>query len=248
MSQLTIMRRRIQKLFFLTFTLPFLINPLQAEEIPAAVANRLHTIVPGYDVNSVKPTPVNDLYEFVGDGRVLYISGDGRYIISGNIIDLDSRKNLTEQAQQKVTRQLIADYDEKKMITFSPKGKTRHSITVFTDVDCPYCSMLHKEVPKLNQAGVEVRYLMYPRAGAGSPTFHKSVSTWCSDDQKTAIGIAKEGGVLEAKTCDNPVQEQFNLGQLIGVTGTPTLILESGKILPGFVPADQLLKILDSEG
>ena len=243
------MRHRTHKLFFLAFTLlPLLVNPAQAEEIPAAVASRLQTIVPGYDVKSVKPTPINDLYEFIGDGRVLYISRDGRYIISGNIIDLDSRNNLTEQAQQQVTRQLIAGYDEAKMITFTPKGKTRHSITVFTDVDCPYCSMLHKEVPRLNQAGVEVRYLMYPRAGAGSPTFHKSVSTWCSDDQKTAIGIAKEGGVLEAKSCDNPVQEQFNLGQLIGVTGTPTLILESGKILPGFVPADQLLKILDSEG
>jgi len=97
--------------------------------------------------------------------------------------------------------------------------------------------MFHKEVPKLNNAGITVRYLMYPRAGPGSPTFIKSVSVWCADDQKKAIGMAKEGGVLEAKTCDNPVLEQFKLGQQIGVTGTPTLILENGKILPGYLPA-----------
>ncbi|HDH15571.1 MAG TPA: DsbC family protein [Gammaproteobacteria bacterium] len=103
----------------------------------------------------------------------------------------------------------------------------------------------------MNKAGVTVRYLMYPRAGPGSQTFIKSVSAWCADDQKKALwalfGIAKEGGVLEAKTCDNPVQEQFELGQKIGVTGTPTLILESGKILPGFMPADQLIKLLDDQ-
>ena len=241
------MRHKILKSLIAAITLPLLVNPSQAEDIPSAVAKRLETIVPGYDQKAVKATPIADVFEFIGDGRVLYISRDGRYIISGNIIDLDSKTNLTEQTQQKVTRELIAGYDEKKMITFSPAGKTRHTITVFTDVDCPYCSMLHREVPKLNQAGVEIRYLMYPRAGKGSPTYHKSVSTWCSDDQKTAIGVAKEGGVVEPKTCADPVQEQFDLGQLIGVTGTPTLILESGKILPGFVPADQLIKILDGQ-
>jgi thiol:disulfide interchange protein DsbC len=139
-------------------------------------------------------------------------------------------------------------YDKNKAIIFSPEGKTEHIISVFTDVDCPYCSMLHKEVPKLNKAGVEVRYLMYPRAGAGSATFKKSVSAWCSEDQKKAIGIAKEGGIVVAKNCDNPVQEQYDLGQSLGVTGTPTLILEDGRVLPGYLPAEQLLKILKEQG
>ena len=241
------MRQPMIKPFLFTLALLFLRHHAFAENVPSKVKERLDALVPGYDAGSVKLTPIPGLYEFVGSGRVLYISEDGRYIVNGNVIDLESKQNLTKLTQRKVTKKLIDGYDEKKMITFSPAGKAKHTITVFTDVDCPYCSMLHKEVPKLNQAGVEVRYLMYPRAGAGSPTFHKSVSAWCNDDQKKAIGIAKEGGIVEPKICDDPVQEQFDLGQLIGVTGTPTLILEDGSILPGFVPADQLIKILNGQ-
>lgn len=237
----------MRKSILLPLVLIFLGNYAMADAIPSKIKARLDAVVPGYDASSVKLSPVPGLYEFVGSGRVLYISEDGRYIVNGNVIDMEGQKNLTEQSQRKVTTKLINGYDENKMITFSPEGKAKHIITVFTDVDCPYCSMLHKEVPKLNEAGIEVRYLMYPRAGEGSPTFHKSVSAWCNDDQKKAISIAKEGGVVAPKTCDDPVKEQFELGKLIGVTGTPTLILENGKILPGFVPAAQLIKILDDE-
>lgn len=229
-----------------SFGLMFFCNAL-AEDVPAEIKTRLDATVPGYDATSIKATPISGLYEFIADGRVLYISVDGRYIVSGNVIDMENKQNLTEMTQQKVTKKIIDAYDEKRMIIFSPKGDTKHTITVFTDVDCPYCSMLHKEVPRLNEEGIAVRYLMYPRAGAGSATFKKSVSAWCNDDQKTAITIAKEGGVVEDKTCENPVQEQFDLGQSIGVTGTPTLVLESGKILPGFVPAAQLIGLLNGQ-
>lgn len=240
------MNKTLLKASLFSFALMFFFNAL-AEDIPAAIKSRLDATVPGYDTSSVKATPLPGLYEFVADGRVLYISSDGRYIVSGNIIDMQNKQNLTEQTQRKVTKNIIDAYDEKKMIVFAPKGKTNHTITVFTDVDCPYCSMLHKEVPKLNEAGIAVRYMMYPRAGAGSPTFTKSVSAWCNDDQKKAITVAKEGGAVEPKTCKNPVQEQFDLGQSIGVTGTPTLVLESGKVLPGYVPAAQLIDMLDGQ-
>lgn len=241
------MKYIILKLFAVSFTTIILLNSTQAAEIPLEIKNRLEILVPGYDANSVKISAIPGLYEFVGDGKVLYISKNGRYIVNGYIIDMEDKVNLTEQTQNKVIQKIIADYDEKKMIVFAAEGKPRHTITTFTDVDCPYCAMLHKEVPKLNRAGITMRYLMYPRAGPGSPTFIKSVSAWCAEDQKKAIGIAKDGGVLEAKTCDNPVMEQFELGQKVGVTGTPTMILESGKMLPGFIPADQLIKILDDQ-
>lgn len=240
------MNKTLLKASLFSFGLMFFFNAV-AEDIPAAIKSRLDATVPGYDTSAVKATPLPGLYEFIADGRVLYISADGRYIVSGNLIDMEKKENLTELTQRQVTKKIIDAYDEKKMIVFSPEGKTNHTITVFTDVDCPYCSMLHKEVPKLNEAGIAVRYMMYPRAGAGSPTFNKSISAWCNKDQKTAITVAKEGGTVEPKTCDNPVQEQFDLGQAIGVTGTPTLVLESGKVLPGYVPAAQLIDLLDGQ-
>ena len=222
----------------------------QADESSAeleAVRQKVSEMFDMIDPEDISASPVDGWYTIHSGSIVAYISADGRYIVSGSVIDMESKQNLTEQTQQQVTKKVIDDYDEKKMIVFAPKGKTNHTITVFTDVDCPYCSMLHKEVPKLNEAGISVRYLMYPRAGAGTPTFNKSISTWCNKDQKTAITVAKEGGAVEPKTCDNPVQEQFDLGQAIGVTGTPTLVLESGKVLPGCVPAAQLIDLLDGQ-
>ncbi|NOY17432.1 MAG: DsbC family protein [Gammaproteobacteria bacterium] len=241
------MRQTLFRSFILSPVIIFLINSALAAGIPADVKKRLDVIVPDYDAISVKATPISGLYEFIDDGRVLYISQDGRYIVNGSIIDLEDKVNLTEKTQNKIIQRLIDGYDEKKMIVFPAEESTRYTITVFTDVDCPYCAMLHKEVPKLNKAGITVRYLMYPRAGPGSETFIKSVSVWCADDQKKAIGRAKEGAVIKVKTCDNPVLEQFELGQKIGVTGTPTLILENGKILPGFLPADQLINLLENQ-
>ena len=228
------------------FLFSLLINAASAAEIPDSVTATLDRILPGYSRSDITPSPVDGLYQFTGQGRVLYISSDGKYIISGDVIDIATKQNLTEKAQSKVTRKLIEDYPENKMIVFDAEGEARHTITVFTDVDCPYCGLLHKEVPKLNKAGIKVRYLLYPRAGLDSPTYQKSVSTWCNEDQKTAIGIAKNGGAVPPLTCDNPVKEQFELGELIGVTGTPTLVLESGKILPGYVPAPELIKYLDN--
>jgi thiol:disulfide interchange protein DsbC len=238
----------MNKIFLLPLTLIFFSNLATAETVPEKVKQRLAEVAPGYDVDSIKSTPLSGLYEFIANGSVLYVSADGRYIINGSLIDLDTKQNLTELTQQAVTKKVMDAYDKNKMITFSAEGKPKHIISVFTDVDCPYCSMLHKEVPKLNKAGVEVRYLMYPRAGAGSATFIKSVSAWCNEDQKKAIGIVKEGGKVVAMNCDNPVQEQFDLGRSIGVSGTPTLILESGKVLPGYMPADKLLKVLNEQG
>jgi len=238
----------MNKTFLLSLTLIFLSNVAIAETVPDKVKQRLDSVVPGYDPDSIRLTPLSGLYEFIAHGQVLYISADGRYIVNGNVIDLETKQNLTELTQRAITKKAMDAYDKKKMITFSAEGKPKYIISVFTDVDCPYCSMLHKEVPKLNKAGVEVRYLMYPRAGPGSPTFTKSISAWCAEDQKKAIGIAKEGGIVVAKNCDNPVQEQFDLGQSLGVTGTPTLILEDGSVLPGYLPADKLLKVLKEKG
>ncbi len=238
----------MNKTFLISLTLIFLSNAAIAESIPDKVKQRLDAVAPGYDPDSIRLTPLSGLYEFIAQGQVLYISADGRFIINGNVIDLETKQNLTELTQRAVTKKAMDAYDKKKMITFSAEGQPKHIISVFTDVDCPYCSMLHKEVPKLNKAGVEVRYLMYPRAGAGSATFKKSVSAWCNEDQKKAIGIVKEGGTVVAMNCDNPVQEQYDLGQSIGVTGTPTLILEDGSVLPGYLPADRLLKVLNEKG
>jgi thiol:disulfide interchange protein DsbC len=127
------------------------------------------------------------------------------------------------------------------MIVFSPKGQVKASVTVFTDVDCGYCQKLHEEVPALNAKGIEVRYLAYPRAGIGSPSYNKIVSAWCANDQQDALTKLKRRQPIPTNICaGNPVAAQFALGGKMGVRGTPALVLESGRLLPGYMPADRL--------
>jgi thiol:disulfide interchange protein DsbC len=144
-------------------------------------------------------------------------------------------------------KQAFEGVGDKNMIVMAPK-ETRSTITVFTDVDCPYCARLHQDVPELNRNGIKVRYLLYPRAGEGSKTYRRSVAVWCAPDRIKAVGIAKNGGQLEMRTCANPVDDHYRLGERLGISGTPTIFLENGKKIPGYVPASQLIAIVREQG
>ena len=131
-----------------------------------------------------------------------------------------------------------------KKITFPAVGETKAKIAVFTDIDCGYCRKLHQEVPDMNKLGIEVSYLAYPRAGFGSDSYKKYVSAWCADDKLGAMTLAKNGKSIPSKNCDNPVDEQYHLGRAIGISGTPAIVLESGRLIPGYLSADKLGKAL----
>jgi thiol:disulfide interchange protein DsbC len=130
------------------------------------------------------------------------------------------------------------------MAVFPAQGNRKAVITVFTDVDCSYCRKLHLEVPRMNQMGVEVRYLAYPRGGLDSPGYAKLVTAWCSTDRPAALTRMKRGEQIPAKTCDNPVARQYELGRLAGLTGTPAIVLEDGRMLAGYVSAEELGEVL----
>ncbi len=133
------------------------------------------------------------------------------------------------------------------MIVFSPKEKPRHTLTVFTDIDCGYCRKLHAEMDELNSYGIEVRYMMFPRTGLNTPSYQKAVNVWCAKDQQVSMTKAKAGESIPQANCDNPIASQFDLGQQLGVTGTPALLLGDGSLIPGYRPAKDLAAILDEE-
>lgn len=191
----------------------------------------------------LRPSPLPGFFELVLDARVYYVSADGKHLFLGDLIDVKSHANLTENARQALAKRLIGEISEQDMIVMAPK-ETRSTITVFTDVDCPYCARLHQDVPELNRNGIKVRYLLYPRAGRDSETYRRSVAVWCSPDRIKAIGIAKSGGPLDLKTCANPVDSHYRLGERLDISGTPTIFLENGRKIPGYVPAAQLIAIV----
>ncbi len=215
------------------------------EDAAVDIAARLDGLDLG--IKSVKASKMAGIYEVEVDGGTLYVSQDGGYLIAGSLYEVrdGGLVNLTEETRSRERRELIGGLDESEFIAFTPDAGPEASVLVFTDTDCGYCRRLHQDMEEYHARGIEVRYLAFPRAGIGSPTYDKMVSAWCSDDPKGALTALKRGEGIPEKYCENhPVGAQYELGQSVGITGTPAIILPDGKILPGYVPADQLAALL----
>jgi thiol:disulfide interchange protein DsbC len=195
---------------------------------------------------SMKESKVPGVYEISYGMEMLYISADGNYFFNGDMIDLNTRQNISEDTRSSARKAVMDKYDMTKTIAYKAKDE-KHVLTVFTDIDCPYCVKIHNEIPKLNENGITVQYMLYPRAGLGSASYKKAVSSWCADNPQETLTKAKNREQIESKTCDNPVAAQYQLGGEIGVTGTPALVTDSGRLIPGYVPAERLIKMLDSK-
>lgn len=213
-------------------------------EIENNIRKTLSVLLPDETVNRISETPFKDLYEVQIGPNVIYMSGDGRYVLKGDLLDMQKRVNLTENERSQARKEIFAGLSKDEFIEFSPKNP-QHTIYVFTDIDCAFCRKLHRDVPTLNEKGISVRYLAYPRTGMGSPTANTMEAVWCSDDRKQALTDAKNGKRIVSKQCPNPVEKEYLMGQEFGVRGTPAIYTEDGKELSGYVPPDQLYKIVN---
>jgi thiol:disulfide interchange protein DsbC len=227
-----------------------------AADAEAAIRDSLSRILSEYEVSSIHETPIPGVYEVLLGSNVVYVSKDGKYMLQGRMIDLADRKDLTENSprlaearkrQAKARADAVENIGDSGMIVFAP-DRYDHTVTVFTDIDCGYCRKLHREIEAYNDAGIRVRYLFYPRAGAGSPSYDKAVSVWCADDRQEAMTLAKSGKPVESKRCSNPVKEHMDLGEEFGISGTPAIVLSNGAMVPGYVPAKRLSKVIEAEG
>ena len=200
---------------------------------------------PGSKPEQVKPSPVKGIFQIEMGGETAYVSADGKFLFSGDLYDIDSRTNLTEVARTGARSKALAKLDERDMIIFSPAA-AKHTITVFTDVDCCYCRKLHSEIEQLTKLGVRVRYMAYPRSGPGTEDWKKMEQVWCSKDRKDAITKAKQGEAIKVSTCGaTPVGKQFELGEQLGVRGTPAIFTPSGDYIGGYLPPNEMVKQLE---
>lgn len=217
--------------------------PAFADESDKAIRSAFERSFPGIQIDAINPSRVTGFYEVSIGASIAYASQDGKYVFMGDLLDMTTTTNLTEAKRTASRKQLIAAVGEKNMIVMAPK-QVKHTITVFTDIDCGYCRKLHQDVPALNKDGVKVRYLAFPRSGPGTESFRKYESVWCAKDRVKAITAAKAGGSIEDKTCSNPIGRQYELGQRVGVEGTPAIVLENGVMLPGYLPPAKLLEAI----
>ncbi|MDH5425783.1 MAG: DsbC family protein [Gammaproteobacteria bacterium] len=230
----------------LLITALLIISPLSqaATDQHAGLREVLSQVFPGLEIPAFKATGIDGVLEFNMGAKVFYVSKDGRYLFQGSLFDLVTQENLTDKAEQTNRVATLEAFGEKNLLTYKAKDE-KHSITVFTDVDCPYCRKLHEEVEQYTNNGVSVHYAFLPFKGQKS--FDKSVSIWCAKDSLKAMDDAKKGLSIQSATCDNPVKEQMALGQEFGIRGTPAIVLDNGEMVPGYRPAADVLQMFKAK-
>lgn len=225
----------------------FIFASSQAAEADAELENVRKVI--GEKFEMIKPEDVNKSqvdgwYEIQSGSIVAYVSADGRYLMQGDMIDLNASVNLSEQARTNARRALMSSVSDDQTIAFTPHD-VKYSVSVFTDVECTYCRRLHSQIDEYLALGIEVRYLMYPRNGPASKAWSTAEHVWCSADRKNALTMAKQGREVSAANCDaSIVQQQYVLGHEVGLSGTPAIVLQDGTLIGGYVAPEQLAATL----
>jgi thiol:disulfide interchange protein DsbC len=218
----------------------------QAQELSK---DELAAKLKGVEASDITASPVAGVYEVSVGSNVAYVTDDGRYLLEGELYDLDTSENLTEKTRSVARVDLLASVPRDRMIVFSPEdGNVKHVVTIFTDIDCGYCRQFHREIDKVLALGIEVHYLFYPRTGPDTESWEKAERVWCAKDRKAALTHAKLGGpVPEAECDDTPVASHYDLGRRVGVRGTPAVFSASGEQLGGYLPPATLLKRLEAD-
>lgn len=209
------------------------------------VEEKIRALVPTAKTVAIADSPIEGLLQVQINSDIVYVTDDADYLIQGQLMDIDSRTNITDQAKSGIRKGLLADLNSDEQITFSPENP-KYELMVFTDVDCGYCRKLHSQMEEYNEDGIAIHYMAFPRAGVGSESYDKYVSIWCAADQQAAMTQAKDGLDPEPRSCKNPVAEQYELGREIGVTGTPAMITPDGTLIPGYMPPKQLRARLEA--
>lgn len=194
----------------------------------------------GFVVESAKPAHIDGLMEVITDQGLVYASDDGRYIVSGRIFKITGSEpdNVSETVLENM-RVKDLELVQDSVIEFQAPNE-KHVIHVFTDTSCGYCRQLHERIDEYLAAGITVRYLAWPRNGMQSKAANDLKNVWCADDSKAALSAAKNDEPLNSAQCNDPVAQHYALGQKFGVRGTPAIVFESGRMLPGYVPPERL--------
>jgi thiol:disulfide interchange protein DsbC len=212
----------------------------------AAIRATMAKVLPDMEVSAIGPAPFPGFAEVAVQGRIFYVSNDGKYLLHGNLLDVAKNENLTRRSEGALRRGELAKVGPERRIIFAA-AKPKHRITVFTDTECGFCRKLHGQMAEYNARGISVEYLFYPRSGPGSEGFAQAVAVWCAKDRREAMNRAKAGAILPPARCDNPIADDYALGQRVGVDGTPAIYADNGVQIGGYLPPDEMLARLEEQ-
>lgn len=218
-----------------------------AQDDAALSKEQLAEQLTGVSASDITDSPLQGVYQVSVGSQVAYVTMDGRYLMQGELYDLATSTNLTEKSRADKRVGLLAGIDTEGMIVFSPAdGNVKHTVTIFTDIDCGYCRQFHREIDQVTALGIEVRYLSYPRTGPNTDSWAKADRVWCAADRNSALTRAKLGGEVPDDSCaSTPISDHYDLGHQVGVRGTPAVFSASGELLGGYLPPASLLERLE---
>jgi thiol:disulfide interchange protein DsbC len=197
-------------------------------------------------IDEVRAAPIAGLYEVRVGTELFYSDAEGNYLVNGQIIDTRSRKNLTEERQDKL---LAIDFDSlpmKDAFTIV-RGDGKRKLAVFEDPNCGYCKRFEQDLQKIDN--VTVYMYLYPILGPDS--IEKSKNHWCAKDKGRAWQdwmVRNTPPPKAEAACDvTALTRNRELGTKHKITGTPTLIFTDGTRVPGAIGAADLEKLLASK-
>ena len=234
------------KNIYLILALSFLASCAQSEQeqeldIKQVVSNAYPTV----DIKDIKKIDDN-FHEIIINNQIYYATNDGKYLIIGNVIDLETKESITENTKMKQRLSVIDSINKENLIIYKP-DKTEYVLTVFTDTSCPYCQKLHDEIPKLLENNIEVRYVLFSRNGDQVEAYKQLVFAYCSDNKLESIERLFSGDILDDEdSCVNPLNKNYEYAGLLSVEGTPTIFLEDGRIIPGYQNSTNIIEFINN--
>jgi len=194
-------------------------------------------------VRSVAPAPVGGLFEVLVGNDVFYTDSTGKYLIQGEIIELATGKNITEQRQADLNRIKWTDLAQANAMK-TVRGNGSRQLAVFSDPNCGYCKRLEKSLQQLDN----VTIYTYLIPILGSDSLQKSKQIWCAaDPYKAYMDWMINGTAPNGKSdCATPLDKNMAYAKSYGITGTPTLFFTDGSRFPGAVQITDIEKKFSS--
>ncbi|MDC0985032.1 DsbC family protein [Gammaproteobacteria bacterium] len=232
------------KNILLLITIMLLVSCAKKDEVNVDIRKTVSNAYPDVAIDEIKKIDDN-FHEIIINKQIYYATNDGKYLIVGNVINLNTKESITENTKMNQRLSIIDSIDMKNYMIFKPK-KTDHILTIFTDTSCPYCQKLHNEIPDLLENNIEIRYVLFSRNGNDVDAYQQLVSAWCSADKVDALEDLFAGDILDdISNCENPIARNFDYAGSLSVEGTPTIFLEDGRIIPGYQSYENILAFIN---
>ncbi|HHF6887318.1 TPA: bifunctional protein-disulfide isomerase/oxidoreductase DsbC [Haemophilus influenzae] len=189
----------------------------------------------------IKSSPISGIRTAVTDQGILYVSEDGKYLFEGKLYELTN--NGPVDVASKILVDKLNSYKD-EMIVYPAKNE-KHVVTVFMDITCHYCHLLHQQLKEYNDLGITVRYLAFPRAGMNNQTAKQMEAIWTAKDPVFALNEAEKGNLPKEVKTPNIVKKHYELGIQFGVRGTPSIVTSTGELIGGYLKPADLLRALE---